>query len=72
MKSLNSNLIAALLALLCCAAAVGAQEAAPSAEWVKVAPPDEAFTVLMPRTPFPLAESGRKAGALVVAGQRYN
>jgi len=70
MKILNSNLIAALLALLCCAAAVGAQEAT-SAEWVKVAPPDEAFTVLMPRAPFPLAESG-KAGALVVAGQRYS
>ncbi len=74
-KSVIFNLrAAALLALLCycAAAAASAQEAATTSEWVKIAPPDEAFTVLMPRAPFPLAESGRKAGALIVAaGRRY-
>jgi len=67
MKHLTFNLRVMLLALLCCVAA-RAQE---TSSWIKFAPPDEAFTVLMPRAPFPLAESG-KAGALVVAGQRYN
>jgi len=73
MKILNSNLIVMFLVLLCCAGAAeaGVQEAPPS-EWVKVAPPDETFTVLMPRAPFPLVERGRKAGALAVAGQRYS
>lgn len=70
-KSLTFNLRVARLALLCGVAATvaGAQEATSDA-WVKVAPPDEAFTVWMPRAPVPLAANG-KSGALVVAGQRY-
>jgi TonB family protein len=75
MKPLTFNFRLALFASLCCVAvATGAraqQEAAAASPWVKVAPPNEAFTVMMPRMPFPVAERG-KSGALKVAGQRYN
>ncbi|HJR06341.1 MAG TPA: energy transducer TonB [Pyrinomonadaceae bacterium] len=75
MKSLRINFRRALLfALLCFTAsatmAARAQKVAPD-EWVKVAPQNEEFTVVMPRAPFPLAEN-RRAGSLVVAGQRYS
>jgi TonB family protein len=72
MKSLTFNFRRALSALFCCVAlatAASAQEAASS--WVKVEPPNRAFTVSMPRAPFPVAERG-KAGELNVAGQRYS
>ena len=74
MKSLTFKLRLALAALLCSvvvASGARAQEAAAASPWVKVAPPNEAFTVMMPRVPFPVAERG-KSGALKVAGQRYS
>jgi len=76
-KSLTFNFRLALSALLCCiAVATGAraqeaEAAAAASPWVEVAPPNEAFTVMMPRVPFPVAERG-KSGALKVAGQRYS
>jgi TonB family protein len=72
MKSLAFNFRRTLSALLCAlalATTASAQEAA--SPWVTVAPPDEAFTVSMPRAPFPVAERGT-AGELNVAGRRYS
>lgn len=72
MKLLIFNLRRVLSAWFCCVAlaiTASAQEAASS--WVRVAPPDEAFTVSMPRLPFPVAARG-KSGDLNVAGQRYS
>lgn len=72
MKSLTFNFRMALSALLCLVAvatAASAQEAAPA--WVKIEPPDEAFTVMMPQMTFPVAEHG-KSGELGVAGRRYS
>ncbi|HEY9404268.1 MAG TPA: energy transducer TonB [Pyrinomonadaceae bacterium] len=74
MKSLTFNFRVALPALLCCfalARTAGAQEGDAARAWVKVAPPNEAFTVLMPRLPFPVAERGA-SGALNVEGRRYS
>lgn len=74
MKSHKINSRAVLLALLCCTinttVVASRAQGVASDEWVKFAPPDEGFTVVMPRAPFPLAQTG-KAGALAVAGQRY-
>jgi hypothetical protein len=73
MKSLAFNFRIALSAFLCCvtvATTASAQGEAASG-WVKVTPPDEAFTVMMPRMPFPVAERG-KSDALKVEGQRYS
>jgi TonB family protein len=71
MKSLAFNFRLALPALLCCVAlarTASAQEAAPS--WVKISPPNEAFTVLMPGQPSSDSER-RSSGTFKVAGQRY-
>jgi TonB family protein len=75
MKSVAFNFRIALPALLCCLAlarAAGAQEEDAARAWVKVAPPNEAFTVLMPRMPFPVAERSSASGALNVEGRRYS
>lgn len=73
MKSLTFNFRVALSASLCCvvlaAATASAQEAASA--WVRVAPPGEAFTVMMPRMSLPVAEKAN-SGELNVAGQRYS
>jgi TonB family protein len=75
MKSLTFDFRLALSALLCVlavAVAASAQEEEEAATpWVKVAPSNEAFTVMMPRIAFPVAERG-KSGALKAAGQRYS
>jgi TonB family protein len=72
MKSLAFNFRVALSALLCALAVTATASAqAAASPWVEVASPDEAFTVLMPRAPFPIAARG-KAGELNVAGQRYS
>jgi hypothetical protein len=72
LKPLSFNLRLALPALLWCmvvATGASAQEVAASS-WIKVAPPDEAFTVMMPEMPSPVAEQV-KSGRLEVEGQRY-
>jgi hypothetical protein len=71
LKSLTFNFRLALSALLCCVAlatAASAQEAASS--WVKVEPPNRAFTVMMPRMPVPV-EAGGSSGRAKVAGHVY-
>ncbi|HLL71822.1 MAG TPA: energy transducer TonB [Pyrinomonadaceae bacterium] len=73
MKVLTFNFRVALSALFCCVALTGttsAQEEAVS-PWVKVAPPNEAFTVMMPRKPV-LGEGGGSSGARKVAGYLYS
>ena len=64
----------ALCALLLCAWAARAQEAAPAekpaAPWVSVSPEGEEFVVKMPRAPAP-AEVRASAGGAFVSGRRY-
>lgn len=73
MKPLTFNFRLALSALLCSVAAattVSAQKEV-AGTWVKVAPPNEAFAVMMPQQPSPVTEK-RKHGVLGVTGRRYS
>jgi len=74
MKSLTFNFRIALSVLLCCVAlatVARAQEEKAALSWVKVAPPNEAFTVLMPQKPSAVAEK-RKHRMLSLTGKRYS
>ena len=68
MKSLNFNLLATILALLCCCTATSAQ--AFPASWIKFAPADEAFSVMLPETPS-VEEERKNVEGLYVSGRRY-
>jgi hypothetical protein len=69
MKSLSFNLLLMILALLCCCTAVVSAQAIPSS-WVKFAPADEAFSVMMPEMPT-VEEERKNIGGLYVSGRRY-
>lgn len=69
MKPLNSNSVAAVLALLCCCGVAAGAQAVPSS-WVKVAPPGEAFSVMMPAVPS-VEEERKSIKGFYVSGRRY-